>query len=151
MAKNSPLQNDTHSEVEKISNAAAEALKLVARETAEAAKVLASSAAEALKITSVRNSEDHDLLIGLKGQMDRLSIDIKDLKEGTSRRISDLEDDKADKREFEELKKDIYGSREKRIRSLESKVANYFITLSIYTVAVGGTIWIVVSHILKGQ
>lgn len=151
MAKNSPLHYEEQSEVEKISNAAAEALKLVAKETSEASKTLAAAAAEALKLASIKSSEDHDLIIGIKGALERVIGDIKDLKDGTSNRISDLEDDKADKREFEELKKDIYGVRERRIRSLESKVANYFITLSIYTVAVGGTIWIVVSHILKGQ
>lgn len=150
MAKNSPLHYEEQSEVEKISSAAAEALKLVAKETSEASKTLAAAAAEALKLASIKSSEDHDIIIGIKGALERVISDIKDLKDGTSKRISDLEDDKADKRDFEELKKEIYGVREKRIRSLENKVANYFITLSIYTIAAGASLWVIISHILKG-
>lgn len=150
MAKNSSSYYESQNEVEKISSAATEALRLVAKETAEATRALASSAAEVLKISTMRNSEDHDLLIGLKGQMERIITDIKDIKDGTSLRISNLEEDKADRQDFEELKKDIYGNREKRMRALESKTSNYFITLSLYTLATGGMLWVLINHILKG-
>ena len=160
MAKTTTSMNDTRSEIEKISIAAAEAIKVIAKETAEtskglaeetaaAAKLLATAASDVLKITSTKNSEDHDLIIEIRGQLNRVIDDIRKIENGTFAKITDLQNSKADKCEFEELKKDIYGVRERRIRSIENKVANYFITLTIYTLAAGGCLWMIIDHISK--
>lgn len=124
------------------------ALDVISNAANKAAQVIASAAAEALKVTSVKSQDDHDLLITLIEQVKRLSEDIKDLKNGTSKRIDDLETNKAEKKEFDALKNDVYVAREKRIRSLETKVSNFWITMSIYTVAIGAMITLMITHII---
>lgn len=125
------------------------ALDVIGNAATKAASVIANAAAEALKVTSVKGSDDHDLLIKLSTQIDRLSEDIKELKSGTSKRIDDLEKDKADKKEFDDLKMDLYTTREKRIRSLENKVGNFWVTVSLYSVALGALATVLIMHLLK--
>jgi SMC interacting uncharacterized protein involved in chromosome segregation len=73
---------------------AAEAVKTIANAASEATKVIANAASEAAKVTNslnIKNSEDHDLLIELKTKMDDLKNQIKDLNDGTGKKISDHE------------------------------------------------------------
>ena len=140
-----------------IEAAASEAVRVIANAAGEAAKVVAAAAGEAVKVANIKGSEDHDLLIKLSEQIRRLSADVKDLKDGTSQKIVDLEHDKADKKEFDNfrdkdfksLKDDVYTSREKRIRSLENKVANFWVAISLYSAAVIGMIALICFHIFK--
>jgi predicted transcriptional regulator len=64
--------------------------------------------------------QDHDLLIELKTIVHSIKDDIRDLKEGTTERISCLERDKADRKEMEELQTKVNKDIEIRVRRLES-------------------------------
>lgn len=75
----------------KIEHAAAEAIKVVAEAASKASEVVATAAAEAAKSTSARFLTDHDLLVELKTQIVGIKEDIRDLKDGTSKQISDHE------------------------------------------------------------
>jgi N12 class adenine-specific DNA methylase len=74
-----------------VNNAATEALRTIAIAAAEATKVVASAAAEAAKVINAKGAIDHDLLIELKTRMESLKDDIRDLKDGTTVKISDHE------------------------------------------------------------
>ena len=76
---------------EKIAQATKDAGTLLAKQAEDAIKVIAAAAAEALKVQNVKTEGDHDLIIKLDTKMDALSVDIKDLKEGTAERIANLE------------------------------------------------------------
>lgn len=121
-----------------IAAAAREATQLVASDVRDAAKLLASNAADALKLTNAKSADDHDLLVELKTKMEGLITDIREYK-----------NDKADRHDVEDLKTVVYKDNETRLRKLETKVANYFITMAIYSVAIGGLIALVFAHIIK--
>jgi hypothetical protein len=109
-----------------IEGAAQDAIKTIAKAAEEAAKVVANSAAEAVKVANAKNDGDHDILIVLKTKMEDLKADIKDLKDGTTTQI---------------------GDHELRIKKLENKTANYLITLTLYSVFVGGLVGLLLFHI----
>jgi len=71
--------------------AAAEATKTIAQAALEASKVVAQATAEAVKVREIKGADDHDLLIELKTRMEDLKIAIKELTDGTARRIDNLE------------------------------------------------------------
>lgn len=78
---------------------------------------------------------DHDLLVRLdeqlgnvRGQINEVRVDIKDLKDGTTTKIED---------------------HEARLKKLETKTSNYFITITLYSIAVGGMIGLIIYHILQ--
>jgi hypothetical protein len=93
--------------------------------------------------------KDHDLLIELKTQVLNIRDDIKDLKSGTTERIQKLEADKADRKDVEELQNIINNKIEARVRKLEYKVSNYFITMTLYSIAVASMIGLLIYHILS--
>lgn len=93
-----------------------------------AAKAIASAAEVAVRVVSVKNADDHDLLIKLNTLMDGLKEDIRDLKSGTSMKIDD---------------------HESRIKTLENRTSNYTITLALYTLAVAAMISLILYHIFK--
>jgi hypothetical protein len=111
-----------------ISDAAAVASKGVASAAFDAAKVVAEAAAVSVKVLSVKNADDHDLLIELKTLMGVLKDDIKDLKTGVSVQLAD---------------------HESRVKRLETKTANYFITITLYSLAIAGIISAFMIHVLK--
>ena len=125
------------------------ALDVIGNAANKAAQVIANAAAEALKVTGVKGSDDHDLLIEMRTQLKRLSEDIGELKNGTEKRIVDLQRDKTDKCEFNEVKDTVYITLEKRIRSLETKVGNFWVTVSLYSVALGALATVLINHLLK--
>jgi hypothetical protein len=49
-------------------------------------------------------SGDHDLLIQIATKLDRAILDIKELKDGTTERVSALEEEKVSVKEYEENK-----------------------------------------------
>jgi hypothetical protein len=76
---------------EEIEHSANNAVKIIAQAAAEATKVIAEAAAVSVKVLAVKNEYDHDLLIELKTRMEGLKVDIRDLNEGTSIKITDHE------------------------------------------------------------
>lgn len=95
------------------------------------------------------NSNDHDLLIEMRTEMRNVRSDIKELKDGTTQRIQSLENDKANRIDLEELQKTVNEHIEIRVRKLESKTDNYFLTITLYSLAVIGMIGLIVYHILQ--
>lgn len=77
--------------VKVISDAAKTATTAIATAALDATKLLASNAAEAVKLTEKKDGTDHDLLQRLDEKVDGLKIDIKEIKDGTSAKISDHE------------------------------------------------------------
>lgn len=63
---------------------------------------------------------DHDLLIELRTEMRNIRADIKELKDGTAKRIDDLEKEKADKKELQTVQDKLNEDIETRIRVLEN-------------------------------
>lgn len=111
-----------------IENEASEAVKVVASAAAEATKVIANAAAEAVKVNSAKSVDDHDLLIKISTLIGVMQNDITEIKSGTSSKIDD---------------------HELRIKKLENKVANYFITVTLYSIAIAGTIATLATHLLN--
>ena len=106
------------------------------------------------------NQIDHDLLIELKTQVGNIRDDIKDLKDGTSLRIENLEKNKAELKVVEELQNKVNKDIEVRIRKLEEetidpvehksllrKTDNYLIVLGLYTLFIGGLTALILFHI----
>jgi signal-transduction protein with cAMP-binding, CBS, and nucleotidyltransferase domain len=92
---------------------------------------------------------DHDLLIELRTEMQNVRADIKDLKDGTAFRISTLEKDKADKKDVEELQSKINNNIEKRVFALENRNSNYKLAFTLYSLAVGSMILLILYHIAQ--
>ena len=111
-----------------IENEASGAVRVVASAAAEATKIIASAAAEAVKVNSSKNVDDHDLLIKISTLIGVMQNDITEIKTGTSSKIDDHEN---------------------RLKKLENKVANYFITITIYSIAIAGTIAALATHLLN--
>jgi len=96
-----------------------------------------------------KNQSDHDLLIELRTEVLNIRDDIKELKEGTASRIINLEKDKADRVELDALQIKVNHDIEVRVRILENKTSKYMITLTLYSIAVGTMIALIVYHILQ--
>ena len=111
-----------------IENEASEAVRVVANAAAEATKVIASAASEAVKVNNSKHVDDHDLLIKISTLITVIQNDITEIKTGTASKIDDHEN---------------------RLKKLENKVANYFITITIYSIAIAGTIAAVATHLLN--
>jgi len=124
-----------------IASAAREAVQLIASDAREATKLLASNAADAVKVTNIKGSDDHDLLIELRTNMNGLRDDIKTLKNGN-----------VPAKDFDELKDDFYKKNEKqdiKIEALENKTANYTITMVLYSIAVAFMIGLTLYHMIS--
>jgi hypothetical protein len=81
-----------------IASAASDAAKVVAENALTAAKVVADRAG-ADRAGAISLMEDHNLLVRLEEKIEGIKTDIKDLKDGTSQRISTLELCKVDIKE----------------------------------------------------
>ena len=91
------IAESTQTASKTIANAAESATKLLASAAESATKVLATNASEALKVSNtsnILNNGDHDILVVLKSKMEDLRIDIKDLKDNTTKRVDMLEANK---------------------------------------------------------
>ena len=118
-------------------------------DTASAAKMIAEAAAVAVRVVSIKNADDHDLLIELKVGNQFIRDDIQRLSSGISTQISELQKSKADKVDFDLLAEEVRGIREKRLRDVENKSANYMITMALAMVAIAALFTIIITHILK--
>ena len=74
-----------------IKNDAKEAAEIIKEATRDAIKVLADAASEALKVKNAQSSDDHDLLIKISTQMERLTLDVSEVKTGTTGKIDEHE------------------------------------------------------------
>jgi hypothetical protein len=72
------------------------AVKVIANAANEASKTIASAAAEALKVSNTQKNNDHDLIIEIKTIQQTMLSEIREIKDGTAKRISDLEACKLD-------------------------------------------------------
>ena len=95
-----------------------------------------------MPITSVENTQklqrsDHDLLIRLESKVDQLGLDIKDVKDGTSRRISDLEA----KMNLMEKIRDQYDPVKlvPMILAHEQAIHDFKLTSRVFLIIAGGT------------
>jgi len=109
-----------------------------------------SSIESGLKSITV-GGNDHDLLIELKTGQQWLRDDIREIKDGTTKRITDLETLKADKKDLDSLAEEVHIPREKRVRSLENKLSALWIMMAVYS-AIGITmIVLILGHMWKVQ
>jgi hypothetical protein len=138
------------SAVKVIAEAAETAAKRIASSAEEAHKVVADAAATSVRVLHLKSADDHDLLIQLNTRVEGIKEDIKDLKDGTAKRITDLENGKADKKDFDDLCNEIHGEREKRLRGVENKTNNFWIAFTLYSIAVGGMITLFIFHMWGG-
>lgn len=126
---------DLAAEQIKIMAAAADkATQAIANSATSARAVVADDAANAIKILSVKNADggsDHDNFLTfsaeVKIKLDTIATDIKDIKTGTAAQLAD---------------------HELRLKKLEAKTANYFITLTLYSLGMGLMISLLVYHLI---
>ena len=139
-----------------IQNASQEALRAIAEATSIATKTVAAAAAEAVKVKENQNSTDHDALIELKTLMIGLKEDIRELTDGTSRRIAFLESNKLDTKDSYSI---IYkGEVDKRITDHEVRInameTNHTRTTVLVSIGIGILtllVGILVQHIVYGK
>jgi len=85
------IKSATYEAVNTIKDAAWSIREAVREEARSGIKVIADAASEALKVTNIKNSNDHDLLIKISTQMERLNSDVNEIKSGTSGKIDEHE------------------------------------------------------------
>lgn len=66
---------------------------------------------KALKHAQSQQTLDHDLIIKIDGNVGRLILDVRELKEDLSARVKDVENDKASKEEVGALRLDLEKSK----------------------------------------
>ncbi len=136
-----------------IANAAESAAKLIANNAESAAKVVANAEAAALRVANVKGPDDHDLLIRIETRMEGLKADIKELKDGTSKRIDELEVGKLDSHDsYTALYKDsidtIHKDFEDRIRSNEKNIIR-IMTFGTLLVLLAGVVEVFLNLLIK--
>lgn len=134
---------------EDIRNAAEDAKKVIADAAGLASKAIADAAAISVKVLSVKNADDHDLLIELKVGNQFIRDDIKSLSNGVTAQLDQLQKNKADKVEFDALCTEVHVTREKRMRDLENKTANYMTTIALVMIGVAALFAIILTHVFK--
>jgi hypothetical protein len=92
-------------------------------------------------MTDRRQNPDHDLLIVIDTKLGRVIDDVKELKDNFATRVTDLEENKVSKDEFNELVKEhkVHGA---FIDNLKGKY-------SVYAIIIGVLISIVTAYISK--
>ncbi len=134
MTPRSPLKAELASAaqdaVRQIAQAVNDAGKLIAQAATEARALVVANAAEAAKAAGVQSSmnmEDHNMLVSLNTKMEGLKEDIAELKNGTSSRIAQLEQEKVNTRDsypvlYKPKVEECLADHETRIRSVETSV-----------------------------
>jgi hypothetical protein len=92
-------------------------------------------------MTTSTSRADHDLLIRLETKMDQVIGDVKDLKDGTQRRLDALENVKVNREEFSNFVKD-HEARVRRIERLGALIAGALAVLQFL-------IPIIIKYVLK--
>lgn len=96
-----------------------------------------------------RKDNDHDLLVRLDEKVGILTKTVQDLVDGTTKRIADLENGKADRGEVKELQDKINKDLELRVRALEGSKSIYFNSMLLYTAGVVVMIGLFLYHIFQ--
>jgi len=113
---------------EEIGRAAEQAVRVIANAAEQAAKTVAEATAAAVKVSSAKAANDHDLLIRIETLMGVLTLEMKELKDGTRFQIND---------------------HETRIKKLENKIGGFVITIALYSAAVATLIGVIIYHIMN--
>lgn len=136
---------------QEIAEAAKEAVSLIALQVKDAAQVIATAAANAKAITMANKEEangtiDHDFLLTfsaeVKTRLDQLQATMAEIKDGTAKRIADLEKEKLAITEsypvlYKKTVDDSLEDKEKRIRVLEGSVTKIMTWGSVFVVLLG--------------
>jgi nickel-dependent lactate racemase len=129
------VENSAAVSVDKLANAVEKAAQRISDSEINASKRIAEDAAQAAKALIVRNADggsDHDNFLTFSAEvrvkLDIISKDIREIKEGTAAQLID---------------------HDSRIKKLENKTSNYFITMTLYSIALGFLISLVVYHLIK--
>jgi hypothetical protein len=132
---------------ETITNEARTAAATISDAAIVASKKISEAAEVAVRVVSIKNADDHDLLIELKVGNQFIRNDIKDLANGVTAQIDELRKTKAEKIELDALAHEVHVVREKRIRDLENKTSNYFITMTLLMIAIGSMFTVLLFHV----
>ena len=129
-----------------IDQAAKEALKTIAEAAASATHVVAQAAAEAVKVKAFETNSDHDSLVELKVLVVGIKTDIKELADGTTARITLLENNKLDvKSSYVVLYKPTIDSlqedQNKQLKEVENKINLWSGGLLALQFAIGLFLW----------
>jgi len=79
-----------------LAEAAQSAVHAVAAAAADASKLLSRDAEDAARALSTQRGNDHDAIVRISEKIDSLKADVKDLKDGATKRIENLEACKLD-------------------------------------------------------
>lgn len=128
MAKK-PQDHVTQAKID-IGIAASQAVQVIADAAEKAKAVMEAAAAQKLSVSAIetaKRSGDHDLLVQLNTKMEDLKEDIAELKNGTSARIQQLEQEKVNTRDsypvlYQPKVEEHLADHEKRIRSNETNI-----------------------------
>jgi len=71
-----------------------QAKHMIAVAAEDAVKTIANAAATAAKVNSAKDGNDHDLIIEIRTVQTTMLSEIREIKDGTAKRISDLENSK---------------------------------------------------------
>jgi hypothetical protein len=104
------------------------AKEAIAHAASEALRVIECAKVEAVRVNNTKENNDHDLLIRIETRMQGLKEDINEIKNTASLQITD---------------------HESRLKKLENKTSNYFITITLYSIAVAGIIGLVIYQIVN--
>lgn len=149
ISKKEELDDVTLKAVQVIAESSHVAAEMIRKAAEEAQVVVADAAATSVKVLHLKSADDHDLLIELKTRMEGLKADIKDIKDGTTKRITDLENGKADKDEFNKLCDEVHTKREDRLKRVEAATSKNWIYLVLYTLLTGGLATLLITHLFK--
>jgi hypothetical protein len=131
-----------------VTKEAEEAIRTI-QEVAMTAVHNLSSIAETMKAAGAKNNEDHDILITLVEVVRGVREDIKELKDGTSSRISCLEQNKADKLTVSNLEDGIERDVVPKVNDVVSKMGSITIRTNLFIAFVIGLAGIVIWDIVK--
>ena len=141
-----PINNPTNDAKHEIAQAAEDAVKTIAVAAEQAAKVIAAAAAAAASKDTAKTDGDHDNIVKLLVKMEDLKADIKELNDGTTTRITHLENEKLSiKDSYPVLYKkgvdQICIDFELRIRNIESNqwkwIGGISVLVTVITIGVG--------------
>lgn len=128
------------------------ALKKIEDREASSIQVIASAAAEALKVTGANASNptnllDHDAITKLTEAVSNLGINFTEKFKDIKSDIKEIKDDVAGR--ITKLEEYVYEKLERRVHKTENQVARFWITIGLYTLAVGSMIYLLLNHISK--
>lgn len=140
--------------VEKIAAAADKASSAIASAARDAATLLASQASSAAKVVDVKQGNDHDLLLEVKTIQNIMLLELREIKTGTSQRISELQQQKLD---IEDSYPVVYKAGVdnsilcygKQIAELEVSKIRITVLMGIASVIMSTLITLVVYHMFK--